>query len=139
MRLVSIAALAAALVSFAPMSAEALGAVPTDGVPTVEQDPYGWLAAPDAPKALDWVKAENARSLGVLQADPRYAGFEADALKLVTAKDRLAMPSFAGDHLSIFWQDETHVQGLWRRTSLESYRSADPQWETLIDFDALSK
>jgi len=31
------------------------------------------------------------------------------------------------------------VRGLWRRTSLESYASDAPAWETVIDFDALSK
>ena len=36
-----------------------------------------------------------------------------------------------------FWRDENHVQGIWRRTTLESYRSAAPVWETVIDVDAL--
>src|SRR3569832_646587 len=141
MRLVSIAALAAALVSFAPMSAEALGAVPTDGVPTVEQDPYGWLEAPDAPKAMDWVKAENARSLGVLQADPRYQQFHDAALKIATATARIPNPGFRGteDSIDNFWQDKEHVRGLWRRTTLASYATATPEWRTILDVDALAK
>jgi len=36
-----------------------------------------------------------------------------------------------------FWRDETHVQGIWRKTTLESYRSAAPEWQTVIDVDAL--
>jgi prolyl oligopeptidase len=31
------------------------------------------------------------------------------------------------------------VQGLWRRTTLASYQTPDPQWETVLDLDALSK
>ncbi|MDP1108944.1 S9 family peptidase, partial [Klebsiella pneumoniae] len=27
----------------------------------------------------------------------------------------------------------------WRRTTLASYRTAQPQWETLLDIDALAK
>ncbi|MEL7130734.1 MAG: prolyl oligopeptidase family serine peptidase, partial [Pseudomonadota bacterium] len=37
-----------------------------------------------------------------------------------------------------FWQDETHVRGLWRRATLESYSGDEPAWETVIDFDALA-
>ena len=28
--------------------------------------------------------------------------------------------------------------GLWRRTTLDEYRKAEPAWETIIDLDALS-
>ena len=35
------------------------------------------------------------------------------------------------------WQDADHKRGLWRRTSLAEYRKADPQWETVIDLEAL--
>ncbi|WP_066997216.1 MULTISPECIES: hypothetical protein [Mesorhizobium] len=38
-----------------------------------------------------------------------------------------------------FWQDGTHVQGLSRRASWESYRSGKPQWRTILDVDALCK
>lgn len=36
-----------------------------------------------------------------------------------------------------FWQDETHVQGIWRKTTLESFKSASPEWTTVLDVDAL--
>jgi len=41
-----------------------------------------------------------------------------------------------------FWQDENHVQGIWRKTaSLESYQSNGDEnpnkWETVLDLDAL--
>lgn len=139
MRLVFAAAalIATALAAYPATSAPQTASPPVTSASS--DDPFVWLESARDPKALDWVKAENARSLGVLQADPRYAGFEAAALKIVTAKDRIPMPAFAADHITNFWQDETQVQGLWRRTSLDSYRTADPQWETLIDFDALSK
>src|SRR5690606_26105940 len=37
-----------------------------------------------------------------------------------------------------FWQDAQHVRGVWRRTTLDSYRTAEPAWETVLDFDALA-
>lgn len=36
-------------------------------------------------------------------------------------------------------QDEKHVQGIWRRCSLEEYRKAEPEWELVLDLDALSE
>jgi|TARA_B110001450_G_C17352817_1_gene372281 prolyl oligopeptidase len=36
-----------------------------------------------------------------------------------------------------FWQDEKHVQGIWRKTTLESYKTKSPHWETVLDLDAL--
>ena len=38
-----------------------------------------------------------------------------------------------------FWQDRTHVRGIWRRTTLNSYTTGQPDWETVIDVDALSR
>ena len=37
------------------------------------------------------------------------------------------------------WRDKDHVRGIVRRTTLNSYLSNDPKWETVIDYDALGK
>ena len=37
-----------------------------------------------------------------------------------------------------FWQDSDHVRGIWRRTTTASYESGQPEWETVIDLDALA-
>ncbi|WP_395671436.1 prolyl oligopeptidase family protein [Phenylobacterium sp.] len=110
-----------------------MGAAPQD-------DPYVWMEEIEGARALDWAKAENARSLPQLQNDPRYAGLYADALKIATATDRIPAVGLGGDgRLYDFWQDQTHVRGIWRSTSLESYRAGAPDWRTLIDLDALAK
>ncbi len=102
-------------------------------------DPFIWLEDPDSPKALDWVRGQNARSAAVLEADPRYEPLHHAALKIVDATDRIPMPGFRAGAIYNLWQDSAHVQGLWRRTSLESYQTQSPAWETVIDLDALSK
>jgi prolyl oligopeptidase len=103
-------------------------------------DPYTDMEEIEGKAALAFARAENARSLPQLQSDPRYEAIHAQALKLVTAKDRIPAVRICGDGtLRNFWQDQEHVQGLWRRTTPESYRTADPKWETLLDLDALSK
>ena len=103
-------------------------------------DPYTYMEEAEGAKALAFARAENDRSLPQLQNDPRYAGLYADALKIVTAKDRIPSVGFAGDgSLRDFWQDAEHVRGIWRTTSVASYRAGGPEWKTLLDIDALSK
>ena len=108
------------------------------GAAAQEADPHLALEAVESPESLAWVKVQNDRTLPLLSADPRFAGLQADALKILASKDRIAMPNFVGKTVFNFWQDQTHVRGVWRRTSLESYTSANPQWETVIDLDALA-
>ncbi|MED5537926.1 prolyl oligopeptidase family serine peptidase [Brevundimonas aurantiaca] len=93
----------------------------------------------DGAEAMAFVAEENRKSLAVLTGDPRYETFRAEAQAILTATDRIPSPSFLGDGIGNFWQDASNPKGIWRRTSLDSYRTATPQWETLLDIDALSK
>jgi prolyl oligopeptidase len=101
-------------------------------------DPYLWLEDVSSPKAMAWVDAHNARSMAVLESDPRYQQYYKDALEIAQAKDRIPYGSFIGGKIYNFWQDADHVRGIWRRSSLESYASGNPQWETVLDLDALA-
>ena len=102
-------------------------------------DPYLWLEEVEGERALAWVNEQNTRSLGVLQGDPRYAELHEQALALVQARDRIPSPGFTHDgHIDNFWQDAGHVRGIWRRTTIDSYRTDAPEWETILDLDALS-
>lgn len=101
-------------------------------------DPYLWLEEVEGERALNWVRAQNGRSLPVLQNDPRYAALEQDALAIVRAKDRLTFGGFFGGYISNFWQDTDHVRGIWRRADFASWRAGRPVWETLLDIDALA-
>ena len=93
----------------------------------------------DGAEAMAFVAEENRKSLAALTGDPRYETFRAEAQAILTATDRIPSPSFLGDGIGNFWQDATNPKGVWRRTTLDSYRTATPQWETLLDIDALSK
>ena len=101
-------------------------------------DPYLWLEDVSSPKALQWVEAHNAKSTAVLEADPRYQRYYAQALDIAQAKDRIPVGSFIGGQVYNFWQDADHVRGIWRRATPESYASGNPQWETVLDLDALA-
>ena len=103
------------------------------------EDPFLWLEDVEGKQALSWVTAQNERSLKLLQADARYTDLEAKALAILEAKDRIASPSFRAGQISNFCQDQTNVRGQLRRTTLESYLTDNPQWETVLDIDALTK
>ncbi len=102
-------------------------------------DPYLWLESVGSPRAMAWVNARNAYSTGKLEAELAYAANYAAALAIGGAKDRIPTPAFLGGAIYNFWQDEDHLRGIWRTTSLASYRTATPDWTTVLDIDALGK
>ncbi len=97
-----------------------------------------WLEEVEGEAALAWVREQNDRTLAALEADPRYAAFEAAALEVLTSAERIPEGAVRQGHVYNFWQDETHVRGIWRRTPLESYATDAPDWETLLDIDQLA-
>ena len=103
-----------------------------------DSDPHLWLEEVEGDDALAWVREQNERTLNALQANPRYAGFEAAALEVLTSNDRIPYGTIRDGWMYNFWQDEDHVRGLWRRTPLDSYRTNDPEWDVLLDVDALA-
>jgi prolyl oligopeptidase len=103
------------------------------------QDRYQWLEDVSSPRSMAWVKAENERSAKVLQSDPRFASLDAMALKVLESPDRLPLPDFREGVIYNVWQDAQHVRGILRRTSLADYLTAQPQWQTVLDYDALAK
>ncbi len=102
-------------------------------------DSHLWLEEVEGDEALAWVRAQNERTLAALQSDPNYDEIEAAALEVLTAEDRIPYGSIRDGMVYNFWQDETNVRGLWRRTPIDSYRGDDPEWETILDIDELAK
>ena len=93
----------------------------------------------DGAEARAFVAASNEKALAALTGDRRYEPFRQQAEAILTATDRIPGVNFLGEGLGNFWQDAANPKGVWRRTTLASYRTAQPQWETLLDIDALAK
>jgi prolyl oligopeptidase len=110
-----------------------------DAASVAENDPFIWLEQVSSPRAMAWVDSQNVKTLAVLEKDSSYAGLYAEAVKLAESKDRIPGPRFIDGQIYNFWQDADHVHGIWRKTSLASYESANPAWTTVLDLDALSK
>jgi prolyl oligopeptidase len=122
----------------APAFALALAAA-AHAQPSDQNDPFLWLEDAHGERAMAWVNAENAKTLNVLEKDPRYAGLYADALKIAEAKDRIPAPRIIHGEVYNFWQDADHVRGVWRKTTLADYRAAEPHWTPVLDLDAVAK
>ena len=117
---------------------EAASAVPPAASATTE-DPYLWLEEVEGDRALNWVRNQNQRTLSDLQANPIYADLNEQALEVVNSSERIPYGTIRNGYVYNFWQDATNIRGLWRRTTLESYTTNSPQWETILDFDKLAE
>ncbi len=106
--------------------------------PASPSDPFLWLESVNSPRAMAWVRAQNAATFRRLGADPNFKQFRQTALYLAQSKSRIPLPLTLHGTITNFWQDETHVQGLWRATTPASYATKSPIWRSLIDLDALS-
>jgi prolyl oligopeptidase len=106
---------------------------PTDGT----HDPLLWLEEIEGERAVAWVEAQNARTDAALCDDAYRADYDA-VLKILNADDRIAFVGKSGEHLYNFWKDAAHPRGLWRRTTLASYKTDTPDWDVLLDIDALN-
>ena len=134
----AVAILAASMAVFAVRAAFAQS--PASRIETASgEDPYLWLEDVGGARSLAWVKAQNDRSLAVLEGDPRYPALRDEALALAQSDDRIPEPEFLGGEVYNFWQDADHVRGVWRRTSAAGYALPKPDWSTVLDLDALAK
>ncbi|HQR46971.1 MAG TPA: prolyl oligopeptidase family serine peptidase [Thermoanaerobaculia bacterium] len=126
------------LVSAAAVLFVAAGAAATAGAQPAD-DPFAWLEEVQGEKALAWVKQQNAKTTALLEARPEYRPVFTRTLEILDSKEKIPFPSLRGETVYNFWKDDAHERGIWRRTSLASYRTATPQWETVLDVDALAK
>jgi len=109
------------------------------GMAMTGEDPYLWLEEVEGERALTWVREQNSRSLAVLEGDARFAQLHADALALANSRDRLPLGGIFDGYYYNFWQDETHVRGIYRRSRVADFaRNGNPTWETVLDVDAIA-
>ncbi|WP_454621688.1 prolyl oligopeptidase family serine peptidase [Bradyrhizobium cenepequi] len=111
-----------------------------DDRPTIaapDDDPYLWLEEIEGARALEFVERQNRLTL------EKFAGasFAADRDALAAIFDRpdnIPYVTRRGGLLYNLWKDAQHPRGLWRRTTLDEFRKANPNWEILLDVDRLA-
>ena len=104
-----------------------------------QTDPFLWLEEVESPRALEWVETRNAATVAELTRHPSYEPIFQRTMQILDSDDRIPFPSILGDRLYNFWQDADNPRGIWRRTSWESYLTGEPDWETVLDIDALAE
>ena len=102
-------------------------------------DPHVWLEDVSGEKALDWVKARNEKAKQRIESDPSFEKLRNDLLEILDSNARIPFVAKNGDFYYNFWRDKKNERGLWRRTTLSEYKKAEPNWEVLLDLDALGK
>ncbi|MFC7542532.1 hypothetical protein ACFQU2_27885 [Siccirubricoccus deserti] len=114
---------------------------PADPRPTLaapDDDPWLWLEEVAGERALAWVKGQNAATLARL-ADARFEADRASVKAALDRPDKLPFVTRRGPFLYNFWQDAAQPRGVWRRTTLDSYRRPAPEWDVLLDLDTLAR
>ena len=97
-----------------------------------------WLEDIHGEAALEWAAEQSAATLARFSS-PAIDALSDRLLEVIDSDDRIPIVSRHGAHYYNFWRDREHPRGLWRRTTLESYRSADTDWELLLDVDELGR
>jgi len=102
-------------------------------------DEFLWLEDIEGERSLAWVATHNALASGELERDPAFEPTRQRLLGVYDSDARIPFVSKHGAHFYNFWRDREHVRGIWRRTTLDEYRKADPQWEVVLDLDQLAR
>jgi prolyl oligopeptidase len=102
-------------------------------------DPHLWLEEVTGEKQLEWVKERNAESLAALAATDTFRALEGRILSILDSREKIPYVTRIGDRYYNFWRDAANPRGLWRRTTIDEYRTPEPAWETVLDVDALAK
>ncbi|WP_083275485.1 prolyl oligopeptidase family serine peptidase [Pseudonocardia sp. HH130630-07] len=102
-------------------------------------DPHAWLEDVTGDEAMEWVAARNARTEALLTGTELFTGLESGVREVLDSSDRIPWVTRRGGHYYNYWTDERNPRGLWRRTTPEEYRKPEPDWDVLLDLDALNE
>jgi prolyl oligopeptidase len=103
----------------------------------VGNDAHLWLEDITGDDALEWVRRHNEPTLDEFGGE-RFEQMRAEALEILDTDARIPYVRRRGEFLYNYWRDAEHPRGLWQRTTLDSYRTETPDWDVLLDLDALA-
>eukprot|EP00403_Amphidinium_massartii_P014452 CAMPEP_0178428938 /NCGR_PEP_ID=MMETSP0689_2-20121128/30541_1 /TAXON_ID=160604 /ORGANISM="Amphidinium massartii, Strain CS-259" /LENGTH=792 /DNA_ID=CAMNT_0020050737 /DNA_START=41 /DNA_END=2415 /DNA_ORIENTATION=- len=102
------------------------------------QGEHEWLEEVLGERALEWVREGNSRTESKL-GNPKETALYDRILKILESKEKIPQVRKLGDYWYNFWTDAENPRGVWRRTTPESYKTSSPEWELVLDVDALGK
>ncbi|ROR72598.1 prolyl oligopeptidase family serine peptidase [Bogoriella caseilytica] len=110
---------------------------PEQTTSTAPEDQFAWLEEVEGEEQLTWVRARNTEAEERLRTG-RFESVSAEILEVLDSSEKIPAVVQRGEYLYNFWTDAAAERGIWRRTTWESYRTEQPEWEVLIDVDALA-
>ncbi len=103
------------------------------------EDKYLWLEEVLSEKSLEWAREQNKKTIEYFSKDPEFDKLVDSLTEALETKEKIPYASFINNgYVYNTWSDEKNIQGLLRRSKIESYKNGNPAWEALIDLDALS-
>lgn len=100
-------------------------------------DPFLSLEALDDPGALAWVEQQNARTRAAWCSSAEFELLRQRLADAYLPRERPVIPDRWKEWAYDLWQDERNPKGIWRRTAWAAWRGGQPDWQNLLDFDAL--
>ena len=112
-------------------------ALVTEELAAASDDPFLWMEEIEGAAALAQVRDWNAVTEAAMRAHPDFATWESRARAIMDDDQRIAYPSLRKGMVYNYWTDAGHLRGVWRRCTEASYLAGTPEWDVLIDTDAL--
>ena len=99
---------------------------------TAAADPHKFLEDVLGDESMAWVKERNDACIAAIGDPTKTKDYERilailDSKDKIPAINQIGTPETSNGYWYNFWQDDTHVQGIWRKTTLESYQSGNPK------------
>ncbi|WP_123955400.1 prolyl oligopeptidase family serine peptidase [Frondihabitans sp. 762G35] len=117
---------------------ESAGDTATGTEPAATPDEHLWLEDIHGEAPLAWAAEQSRATLAAFES-PAFDELAGRLREVLDSDDRIPLVSKHGDHYYNLWRDREHPRGLWRRTTLDGYRNERPEWEILLDVDALGR
>lgn len=112
-------------------------AIVSEVLAAASDDPFLWMEEIEGEAALAQVREWNAITDTAMRAHPDFAAWEVRAREIMDDDRRIVYPSLRKGMVYNYWTDAEHLRGVWRRCSEASYLAGAPEWDVLIDVDAL--
>lgn len=106
------------------------------------KDEFSFLEDADDPRTLAWLNTQHDRTAAALQG-ARFRSFIDEAQQAAEGLSRfeaLAVPGavpLRDGWIYQHWSDQQHPKGVWRRARFDAFVRGEPQWDVLLDIDAL--
>lgn len=131
------------LSTFVPCSARKMASAPTPiADPGIDQ--FMYLEDVESEASLNFAKSANEKCLAEL-GNPMSSSTYDRVLAVLESDDRIPYAGKMGynsdgeEIVFNFWKDSKNPKGLWRKTTLASYKTDHPEWTTVLNVDELAE